>query len=182
MAEGLLRHHGADSYEVFSGGVEPKPVNPLAVEAMKETGIDISGQRSKSVQEFQGKYFDYVITLCGEAQETCPAFPGKYERIHWGLDDPSKAQGSREEKLTAFRIVRNQIKENILLFLNVPRDKARLRCPYCGFIQTVTIPTTTCLHMYECVNCKKILTPTQGSCCVICAYSDKNCPVFGERI
>ncbi|MEE9315794.1 MAG: arsenate reductase ArsC [bacterium] len=117
MAEGLLTHLAGDKFEVFSAGVEPTQVNPLALKVMDEIGIDISKQRSKSVKEFLSQQFDYVVTVCDYARQTCPVFPGKYEKIHWNLEDPAKAQGTEEEMLLIFRKARNQIKENILKFL-----------------------------------------------------------------
>src|SRR5688500_7740371 len=93
MAEGLLRHMGGGNFEVESAGVEPSQVRPLAIEAMKEIGIDISGHRSKSVDEFIGQEFDYVITVCDNANESCPTFPGNTQRIHWSFDDPAEATG-----------------------------------------------------------------------------------------
>lgn len=175
IAEGLLRHLVGNNFEAYSAGLEPRGMNPLAVKVMEEIGIDISSQRSKSLNEYTGQKFDYVITLCEEARESCPYFPGKGEIIHWDLENPAAVKGTEEERLTAFRIVRNRIKDYMLDFLNLPRDKANLRCPYCGYVQEVKIPTNSCLHLYECLNCKRILTPTEGSCCVICSYSDKNC-------
>ena len=109
MAEGLLRHDGGERFEVFSAGVEPSHVRPQAIEAMREIGIDISGHRSKSVEEFAGQEFDYVITVCDNANERCPVFPGKTERIHWSFDDPAAASGSEEERLDVFRRVRDEI-------------------------------------------------------------------------
>jgi len=103
-----------DKFEVFSAGIEPTQVNPLAIRVMNEIGIDIARQRSKSVKEFLGQQFDYVVTVCDYAKQTCPVFPGKYEKIHWNLEDPAQAQGTEEEKLLIFRKVRDQIKENIL--------------------------------------------------------------------
>ncbi|MCA1605028.1 MAG: arsenate reductase ArsC, partial [Acidobacteria bacterium] len=88
MAEGLLRHEAGDRFEVFSAGVDPTQVKPEAIEAMREIGIDISGQRSKSVDQFKNQQFDYVITVCDNANQQCPMFPGKAERIHWSIDDP----------------------------------------------------------------------------------------------
>lgn len=117
MAEGLLRHLGENRFDVFSAGIEPKGVNPLAIKVMEEIGIDISQQRSKSLSEYIRQKFDYVITLCQEAQEACPFFPGTYEKLHWGLEDPAQAKGTEEERLTAFRIAGNRIKDKILDFL-----------------------------------------------------------------
>ena len=178
MAEGFLRHLAPDKFEVYSAGVNPTQVNLLAIKAMDEVGIDISKQKSKSVKEFIGQKFDYVITVCDNARQTCPVFPGKYEKIHWSLEDPAQAQGAEEEKLRIFRKARNQIKESILKFLNLTKDKANLKCPHCGYIQEIAIPQNVCLHLYKCKSCNKDISPTLGSCCVICAYSDKTCPVF----
>src|ERR671938_2025240 len=89
MAEGLLRRMAGDRFEVESAGVEPSRVRPEAVEAMREVGVDISGQRSKSVDEFSGQEFDYVITVCGKANEACPVFPGARTRLHMPFDDPA---------------------------------------------------------------------------------------------
>ena len=178
MAEGFLRHLASDKFEVFSAGVNPTQVNPLAIKVMDEVGIDISKQKSKSVKEFIGQRFDYVITVCDNARQTCPVFPGKYQKVHWSLEDPAQAQGTEEERPLIFRKVRNQIKEKVLQFLDLTKDKANLKCPHCGHIQDVIIPQNACLHFYECESCHRTITPTTGSCCVICAYSDKTCPTF----
>ena len=91
----------------------------MSVKVMEEIGIDISGQRSKSVNEFLGQSFNYVITLCDSAKQTCPVFPGKYIKIHWDLEDPAQTRGTEEEKIKVFRKTRNQIKKHILKFLNL---------------------------------------------------------------
>ena len=116
MAEGLLRAGSGDRFEVWSAGTKPSQVRPEAVEVMGEIGIDISGQRSKSVDEFAGQSFDYVITVCDNAKQNCPFFPGKAERIHWSFADPAEATGSREDKLAQFRLVRDQIRERFRAF------------------------------------------------------------------
>ena len=113
MAEGLLRHMGEGRFEVYSAGTKASFVGPQAIEAMREIGIDISGHRSKSVDEFAGQEFDYVITVCDNANENCPVFPGKTKRIHWSFDDPAEARGTEEEKLAVFRRVRNEIAEKL---------------------------------------------------------------------
>jgi arsenate reductase len=113
MAEGLLRRMAGDRFEVESAGVEPSRVRPEAVEAMREVGVDISGQRSKSVDEFAGREFDYVITVCDNARERCPVFPGKTERIHWSFDDPAAAGGDEAARLSVFRRVRNEIENRL---------------------------------------------------------------------
>jgi arsenate reductase len=122
MAEGLLRDMAGDRYEVFSAGSKPSVVNPLAVEAMKEVGIDISGQRSKHLNEYLGQPFDYVITVCDEAAETCPLFPGKAQRIHWNFPDPAAAQGTHEERLEAFRRTRDDIAAHLREWVNQPDE------------------------------------------------------------
>lgn len=117
MAEGFLRYLGGDDFQVFSAGVMPIGVNSLAIKAMDELGIDISSQRSKSMKEFLNQQFNYVITVCGNAQEACPVFPGEHKKIHWNLEDPAKTKGSGEEKIITFRRIRDQIKNHIELFL-----------------------------------------------------------------
>jgi|SRR6266536_2761682 len=116
MAEGLLRHDAGNRFEVASAGVEPSQVRPQAIEAMREVGIDISEHRSKSVDEFAGQEFDYVITVCDNANERCPIFPGSTERIHWSFDDPVAAEGDEDRKLAVFRRVRDEIRHRLRLF------------------------------------------------------------------
>jgi arsenate reductase len=121
MAEGFLREFAGTEYEVFSAGTNPVGLNPLAVEAMREVGIDISRQSSKSVQEFLGASVPFVITVCDRARESCPIFPGALQSIHWSFEDPAEAEGSKEEKLEAFRRVRDQIADRIRdQFLKAP--------------------------------------------------------------
>jgi ArsR family transcriptional regulator, arsenate/arsenite/antimonite-responsive transcriptional repressor / arsenate reductase (thioredoxin) len=103
LAEGILRHLGGETVEVFSAGAEPSRVHPLAIQAAAAQGIDISGQRSKSMDEFLGQRFDYVITVCDRASETCPTFPGEPERIHWSLPDPAAEEGPEESRYRAFQ-------------------------------------------------------------------------------
>jgi len=117
MAEGLLRHDGAGKFEVFSAGVEPSRVRTQAIEAMREIGMDISAQRSKSVDEFTGQEFDYVITVCDNANEKCPVFPGKAKRIHWSFDDPAAIEGDEATRLNVFRRVRDEIRERLREFV-----------------------------------------------------------------
>jgi arsenate reductase (thioredoxin) len=117
MAEGLLRHNGGLNYEVYSAGVEPSFVKPEAITVMQEIGIDISGHRSKSVDEFLGQEFDYVITVCDNAKEHCPIFPGKAKRIHWSFDDPSTAEGDEATRLAVFARVRDGIEEKLNSFI-----------------------------------------------------------------
>jgi arsenate reductase len=111
MAEGLLRHDAGDRFEVASAGTHPSRVRPEAIAVMKEIGIDISGQRSKSVDEFASRGFDYVLTVCDNAKVSCPIYPGHGNRIHRGFQDPAAVEGSIEERLAAFRKVRDQIRE-----------------------------------------------------------------------
>ena len=113
MAEGFLRHMAGDRFEVFSAGVKPTQVNPMAIKVMAEAGIDISKHRSKSAMEFIGQQFDYIITVCDNAKQTCPVFPGKHEKIHWDLEDPAEAQGSEEERIVVFRKIRDEIRKKI---------------------------------------------------------------------
>ena len=118
MAEGLLRHLGGTAYEVHSAGTRPNGyVSPLAIEAMRELGLDISAHRSKSTAEFEGQHFDTVITVCDSAAEDCPVFPGAPQLIHWSIWDPGAATGSHEEKLAAFRRVRDDLASRIRSFL-----------------------------------------------------------------
>ena len=110
MAEGLLRHDAGNAFEVFSAGTKPTEVRPEAIAVMREVGIDISGHRSKSVDEFAGQDFDYVITVCDNAKQSCPIFPAKTKRIHWSIEDPAAVQGSEEERLAAFRRIRDELR------------------------------------------------------------------------
>lgn len=113
MAEGLFRRALGERFEVFSAGTHPSYVRPEAIQVMREIGVDISAHRSKSVQEFLGQTFRYVITVCDNARESCPVFPGPVERIHWSFEDPAAVSGAEEERLAAFRRVRDQIAEKI---------------------------------------------------------------------
>ena len=113
MAEGILRHLRGNEFEVESAGTRSSVVNPMAIKVMAEIGIDISGHRSKPIQEFQGVNFDFVITTCDAARETCPVFPGIARHLQWSFSDPADARGSEEETLSAFRKVRDEIKLRI---------------------------------------------------------------------
>ena len=117
MAEGLLRSFGGDRFEVFSAGTKPSTVRPEAIAVMAELGIDLSGHRSTHVQEFDGQRFDYVITVCDNANESCPIFPGETERIHWSVPDPAAVEGSETERLAAFRRVRDRLAETLRDFV-----------------------------------------------------------------
>ena len=109
MAEGLLRHLAGDRFEAHSAGTEATHVRPLAVRAMEEVGVDISGQRSKTLDGYLGETLDYVVTVCNDANEACPVFPGARRRLHWSFEDPSAATGTEEERLAVFRSVRDRI-------------------------------------------------------------------------
>ncbi len=113
MAEGLLRRDGGNRFEVFSAGTRPTRVRPEAIAVMQEIGIDISGHRSKSVEEFAGQAFDYVITVCDNAQETCPVFPAGTKRIHWSIEDPAAVVGSENERRAAFRRIRDELRSRL---------------------------------------------------------------------
>jgi arsenate reductase len=121
MAEALLRREGGPRFEVVSAGVTPRGVNPLTIRALGEVGIDISGARSKSVTEFLGRPFDYVITVCDRARESCPVFPGGAETLHWGFDDPAEAEGSESERLAVFRRVLTEIAGRVRRFIPTAR-------------------------------------------------------------
>ena len=116
MAEGLLGHIAGDRFEVHSAGTIATFVRPQAIKAMQETGIDISSHRSKSVDEFAGQDFDYVITVCDNANQNCPVFPGKTRRIRWSFDDPAEAKGSDDDVLAVFRRVRDEIRQRLETF------------------------------------------------------------------
>jgi arsenate reductase (thioredoxin) len=122
MAEGLLRHEGGDRFEVFSAGTKPSLVRPEAISVMNEIGIDISGHRSKSVDEFSGKQLDYVITVCDNANESCPVFPGATKRLHLPFDDPAAVPGLEDERKATFRKVRDQIHGRIRVFLGKEKE------------------------------------------------------------
>ncbi len=111
MAEGLLRELHSDKFEVHSAGVDPSIVRPEAIDVMKEIGIDISGHTSKSADIFAGQEFDYIITVCDNAKEQCPYFPGSAKRIHRTFEDPASASGTYDDRAAAFRRVRDQISE-----------------------------------------------------------------------
>lgn len=110
MAEGLLRHDGGAAFEVHSAGTKPSLVRPEAIAALREVDIDITSHWSKSVNDFAGQEFDYVITVCDNAKENCPYFPAKTRRIHFSFDDPAAVTGTDEERLAEFRRVRDEIR------------------------------------------------------------------------
>jgi arsenate reductase len=116
MAEGFLKHYKKD-WEIYSVGTQPVGLNPIAVEVMSEKGIDISGYKSKHIDLFLNKKFDYVITVCDNAKESCPIFPGNAEYVHWSLKDPAATEGTKEEKLDVFRKTRDEIHNKVLEFI-----------------------------------------------------------------
>ena len=122
MAEGLLRFLGKGDFEVHSAGSDPKGLNPLAVQAMSEIGIDISQQESKHLNVFLDQRFDYVITVCDRANESCPIFPGDPIRIHWSYPDPAAATGGQDAMLKAFRKVRDELRERLRLWILTQRN------------------------------------------------------------
>jgi len=119
MAEAFLRKYGGERFDAFSAGLEPKAINPLTIQVMSEAGIDVSGQRSKGINEFLGKVlFQYLITVCDDAEKNCPTiWPGVNQRLHWSFEDPAKFEGTDEEKLAKFRQVRDLIEQKIIAWL-----------------------------------------------------------------
>jgi arsenate reductase len=113
MGEGLLRQFGSDRFDAFSAGTEATQVRPLAIKAMLELGVDISGQESKTLERYLNEPFDKVITVCDQANEACPVFFGARERLHWSFPDPSQATGSEDEQLAVYRPVRDAIRARI---------------------------------------------------------------------
>jgi arsenate reductase len=121
MAEAILRREGGGDFEVFSAGVSPRGVHPLTVRALSEIGIDINGARSKSTDEFLEQRFDYVVTVCDRARESCPFFPGAHEQLHWGFDDPAEAAGTEDQRLAVFRRVMLEIAGRLKTFMPLAR-------------------------------------------------------------
>lgn len=121
MAEGLLRAWGGGAFEAHSAGIEATEVRPLAIRAMAELGIDISGQTSKALDRYEGEPFDLAVTVCDEAREACPFFPGAARHLHWSFDDPSAATGTEHERLEVYRRVRDEIGARIREELLSPR-------------------------------------------------------------
>lgn len=117
MAEGLIRYEADDRFDVFSAGTHPTRVREEAVAVMRDLGIDISGQRAKSLWEFEGQQFDFVITVCDRAREECPVFSGAPERLHWPFEDPAAFTEVGETRLNAFRSLRDKIHARIMVFL-----------------------------------------------------------------
>ena len=121
MAESLLRKHGGPDFEVFSAGTVPRGVNPLTIRVLTEAGLPTDNLSSKSVNEFRGERFNYVITVCDQARQVCPVFPGSHQSLHWGYDDPAEATGTDEERLPVFRSVFTQIGQRITQFVAIAR-------------------------------------------------------------
>lgn len=117
MAEGLLRQDAGEFYSVESAGIEPSFVRPEALEVMREIDIDISRQRSKSIDEFTGQQFDYVITVCDNANQNCPVFPAATRRVHWSIDDPAVVGGNEQVRLAAFRAARDDLRRRLRQFV-----------------------------------------------------------------
>jgi arsenate reductase len=121
LAEALLRDFGGADFEPFSAGTNPGVVNPYAIRALAEIGLDWSAARSKSVTEFLGQHFDYVVTVCDRARQTCPVFPGNHNTLHWGLDDPAEVEGTDEQRIEAFRRTRTEIATRLRPFVELAR-------------------------------------------------------------
>jgi arsenate reductase len=123
MAEALLRHYGGDRFEAYSAGLEPKGIHPLTIQVLEELGLDISNQYSINLSAYLGKvHFGYLITVCSNAEERCPIFPGASVRLHWPFDDPVAFQGTEAERLAEFRRVRDQIAARIQAWLQGPGE------------------------------------------------------------
>jgi arsenate reductase len=129
LAEALFRHLGGGRVEVHSAGIEPKGVNPLTIRVLEEAGLPTAGLRSKSVDDYLGQRFDYVITVCDDARGACPVFPGVHESLHWGYPDPAKVEGTEAERLAAFRAVFTALGERIHQFLPIAERFAASRRP-----------------------------------------------------
>jgi arsenate reductase len=129
LGEALLRHLGGDRIEAHSAGTHPSVVNPLAIQVLAEAGISTDGLRSKSVNDYLGQRFDYVITVCDDARDACPVFPGVHESMHWGFPDPAKAEGTEAQRLAAFRSVLTGLGQRIHTFLPLAERYAATRRP-----------------------------------------------------
>ena len=126
MAEALVRRYGGADFEVHSAGTEPKGINPMTLRVLAEAGIDASWARSKSVDEFRDQPFDFVITVCDQARQSCPVFPGAHESLHWGYEDPAAAEGTDEERLAVFRRVLIGMSQRIQQFIPLARRTGTL--------------------------------------------------------
>ncbi|HEU0237496.1 MAG TPA: arsenate reductase ArsC [Candidatus Limnocylindrales bacterium] len=125
LAEALLRDNGGPDFEVHSAGTEPKGINPMTARVLAEARLSTDGLRSKSVDEYLGQSFDYVITVCDNARQTCPVFPGVHESLHWGYDDPAAVEGPEEVRLAAFRRTFTAMGERINQFITLARRARR---------------------------------------------------------
>ena len=121
MAEALLRHRGGGDFEVFSAGTDPRGINPLTVLTLQEAGLPTNDLSSKSVEQFLGAKFDYVITVCDQARQSCPVFPGSHQSLHWGYEDPAEAIGTDDERARVFRAVFTQLSQRIGQFVVIAR-------------------------------------------------------------
>lgn len=121
LAEAILRREGGPDFEVVSAGVSPRGVHPLTIRTLAEIGLDISDARSKSITEFLDQPFDFVVTVCDRARESCPVFPGAATSMHWGFDDPAEAEGTEAERLAVFRRVMTEISGRIRTFIPLAR-------------------------------------------------------------
>jgi arsenate reductase len=121
MAEAILRQKGGGDFAAFSAGVEPRGINPLTLRVLGEAAVSAEGLRSKSINEMLDHEFDYVVTVCDRARESCPVFPGAQESLHWGFDDPAEAVGSEDERLAVFRRVMGEISRRIDTFILATR-------------------------------------------------------------
>lgn len=118
MAEAFLRYYAWQHFEVYSAGLEPKDIHPLTIQVMEELGIDMSSHYSKQLMDYAGKvHFGFLITVCSKAEEKCPIFPGMGVRLHWPFEDPAAATGSDEERLRVFRLVRDEIQQKVITWL-----------------------------------------------------------------
>ena len=127
LGEAMFRHLGGERVEVHSAGTHPSVVNPFAIRVLEEAGVATDGLSSKSVNDFLGQRFDYVITVCDDARDACPVFPGVHETMHWGYPDPAKAEGSEEQRLAAFRTVLTGLGQRIHQFLPIAERHAAQR-------------------------------------------------------
>jgi arsenate reductase (thioredoxin) len=125
MAEAVLKARGGEHFEVYSAGTEPGAVRPLTLRVLEEAGLPTEGLQSKSVDEFVGQHFDFVVTVCDSARQSCPTFPGEGERLHWGYDDPTAVEGDENDRLEAFRRVFTAIAQRVDLFVTVERRAAQ---------------------------------------------------------
>jgi arsenate reductase len=125
IAEALLRSHGGSDFDVFSAGVAPKGINPFTLRVLGEAGISTAGLHSKSVDDYLDEPFDYVITVCDRARQSCPVFPGRHNALHWGLDDPAEAEGTEAQKLAAFRRTTTEVTARLRPFIELARRAHR---------------------------------------------------------